>query len=316
MTTDLRGPIQEFVSRLQHGTRYWLAKTNDIALHIGKAAAYGAKRLVVFFYGSDSDRYLQLNATTDEFGFSGPIRPKGFNKLPLRIEARWQPGWKGKPGFAADIQTSVTTMNATDPTFEVLGTNATSALSTLSASGGSLQTTAGADGDSQIILPHLQNTASINLWNSLTWPTDNLVTWECDVVTGASVTNYILWAGLKLTNTDVIATDDDSCFFRVQDGVNGGKFVCNYSIGGVDVSADSGIAVAVSTRYHLKVGITAARVPMFWIGVAGAADTLVVTGTALTTAVNLIPYLGVKASGAAAAKTARWLGQAISRTAA
>jgi len=48
--------------------------------------------------------------------------------------------------------------------------------------------------------------------------------------------DYLGW--FKLTNTPVVATDDNSCFFRYQSSVNSGKWQLNCSRAGVDVTSN------------------------------------------------------------------------------
>jgi hypothetical protein len=113
-----------------------------------------------------------------------------------------------------------------------------------------------------------------------------------------------------LTNTQVTATDNDQAFFRYEEGVNAGEWQAVSSIGGVDTETDTNVAVAINTDYHLVVEIASDRTAKFYID-----GVLVSTTTALTNAVDLIPYLGVmvQAGGAAGAKTMSIRGQAISR---
>jgi hypothetical protein len=181
--------------------------------------------------------------------------------------------------------------------FELLGTNAASANSVPNAGGGILLTTAGADGDGMIVLPHLDTSQSG--WAVTSWLTQKELEFECRIETGsaAQIGNCIIWAGLKLTNTDVIATDNDQAFFRYENGVNSGKFQCTASATGTDDTDDSGVTVAAATAYRLRISVGADLVPKFYIN-----DVLVATCAALTTAVGLIPYIAVEADGAAEAK--------------
>lgn len=230
-----------------------------------------------------------------------------------RIELCWIAGRRGKPSLNAVLATDETSnaaahlaKNIADPHFEVLGTNMTTALSTYNAEGGITLTTAGADNDQAILLPHLD--AGQSPWTQITWGTDREVAWQIRFDTGSSIAAMILWAGLKLTNTPTIATDNEQVFFRYQNAVNSGKFEAIYSIGGTDVTVDSGVTVAASTAYELVIAISAARIARMFINGA-----LVATSTALAAAADLIPYLGVQASGAAAAKAVTVHGQSISR---
>ena len=118
----------------------------------------------------------------------------------------------------------------------------------------------------------------------------------------------MLWAGLKLTNTPVIATDDDQAFFRFAPADNSGKWAAVNSIGGTDDAADSGVTVAASTVYHLAISISAARVATFYIN-----GVLVETTAALTDAVDLIPFIGVQETTTTEGKSLTVQAQAIER---
>ena len=139
--------------------------------------------------------------------------PIGFrSQLAGRYELRWVAGQRGKPSINADIlSTTEAVREIADPDFEVLGTNGTSALSTKYAEGGITFTTATADNDQMILVPHLD--ANQSNWTGVTWGTDKQVEWECEI-TIPVLTALTVWAGLKLTNTSVVATDDDQAFFR------------------------------------------------------------------------------------------------------
>ncbi len=230
--------------------------------------------------------------------------------MPKRFELSWVPGLYGIPSINADILSATEATNITaDRNFEILGTNATTDDAVMSAEGGITMSTSGADGDECILVPHLD--ANQSAWKQVTWGTDKETEWECWVKTGAAITNMIVWAGLKLTNTEVTATDDDQVFFRYENAVNDGKWQAIYSIGGTDTAGDSGVAaVAVSTQYHFKITIDDARIARMYIN-----DVLVATSTALTDTTDLIPYIGVANDGTGAVKTLDVYGQAISRVA-
>jgi hypothetical protein len=223
-------------------------------------------------------------------------------------ELKWVAGQRGKPSLNADIlnATEATRMIA-DPDFEILGTNASSDDITFYAEGGITMETDGADGDEVILLPHLD--ANQSAWSQVTWGTDQNVRWECRFRTGASITNCIIWAGLKLTNTEVTATDADQAFFRFEDDNNNGEWEAVSSIGGSDDEHDTGVVVAINTEYHLVIDIQNDRTAKFYIN-----DVLVETSAALTDATDLIPYIGVAADGAAAAKSLHVRAQSIRRS--
>ena len=173
--------------------------------------------------------------------------------------------------------------------FEVLGTNATAAQVTNSATeAGIVLTTAGADNDQTMILPHLD--AGQTAWTTRLWGTENQVVYECQIRTGVAIATELVWVGLKLTNTPVIATDADQIFFRYSTDDSDTTWRIISSIGGVDTNTDSGVTVAVSTLYNFKIVVDSDRIAKFYIN-----DVLVKTTTALTNDVDLIPYVGLQA---------------------
>lgn len=185
--------------------------------------------------------------------------------------------------------------------FEVLGTNMTTALATLSAGGGITLTTAGASADSSIVLPHLDTAqtawAVANQWGSGKSPR-----FEAWIATAASITDVTIWAGFKKTNTPVVATDDDQVFFRYQDTLNSARWQIISSRANVDtttnLTADNTPDVAVSTLYRLVLEVRSDRTVMASInGNEVISEPLAV----LTNTIDFIPYIGVL-SGTSAAK--------------
>ena len=253
-----------------------------------------------------SNGTAQVQFDSVPLALSGDYTLTGFNALSSRYELSWTAGERGKPGINADINSATEAVREiADPKFEVLGTNGTSALSTYYAEGGITFTTAGADNDQMILVPHLD--ANQSAWEQVTWGTDQEAIWECMIRTTATITSMTIWAGLKLTNTSVTATDNDQTFFRYAAATNSGKWQAIHSIGGTDTATDTGITVAASTTYRLRVAIDSSRIAKFYIN-----GTLVSTSTALTDATDLKPYIGVQAN-TAAARAVNIIGQAISR---
>lgn len=202
--------------------------------------------------------------------------------------------FKRKPGINADIQNAAeATREIANPDFELLGTNAVSANSTFSATRAAITLTSDANANDQMIVaPHLD--ANQSAWTQVLWGTENQVVWECGLSTGATIAAAVIWAGLKLTNTPTIATDNDQVFFRYDSAV-GAVWTAVYSIGGADTSAATGKACAINTFYHLRITIDRSRVARFYID-----GDLVATTTALTNDVDLIPYIGLQTTAAVA----------------
>jgi hypothetical protein len=178
--------------------------------------------------------------------------------------------------------------------FEILGTNAANAGSTFATGGGVTLTTTTAANDQVIIVPHL--TTKQTAWTGVSWATDDAVVFETNIKTGASIALTTIWAGLKLTNTSVVATDDDQVFVRYNSATASGIFQFITSNNNTDTTTATSITVAAATAYHIKIVIAkTTRVPVLYIN-----GEKVATGSALRTAINLIPYIGVQTTTTAA----------------
>ena len=113
-----------------------------------------------------------------------------------------------RPGLNANIDqvSTVEVQRALNRNWEALGTNMTTALCTFaSTSAGVLATTAGADQDQAILTPHLDTAATA--WAGCQWGTENEVHFETSNMLPA-IDNQKVWAELKLTNDQLVATDD------------------------------------------------------------------------------------------------------------
>lgn len=258
--------------------------------------------------------YLEFDTSAQQVNLAGPVRLRGANDTSPRFELTWVAGAKGIPQLNAVTDppagdtyntAAMTALLIADREFEILGTNASSDDVTAYAEGGIKLETDGASNDQVIILPNLNTGQSA--WTTVTWGTDKQTEWSAHIKTGSAITKTTIWAGLKLTNTSVTATDNDQAFFRYDADTNSGKWQAVSSIGGTDDAADAGVTVAINTEYHLKITIDSSRLARFYINGA-----LVKTSTALTDATDLIPYVGIQATEAAA-KHMYVFGQAISR---
>ena len=178
--------------------------------------------------------------------------------------------------------------------FEVLGSGGSADDVTFSTVTAGLKIeTDGGGTNSVIILPHLASNQTS--WTGTKWGTENQVTWECAIRTGSAITAQVIWAGLKLTNTATIATDDDQVFFRYSTTDSDTTWKVESSIGGSDTATDSGVSVAVDTNYTFRIEIDSARRAHCYIN-----DKRVYTTAALTNDVDLIPYVGLLEQAAAA----------------
>ena len=225
-----------------------------------------------------------------------------------------------RPGLNADIDAVSTTevQRALNRNWEALGTNMTTALCTFNTtSAGIVATTAGADQDQAILTPHLDTAATA--WAGCLWGTENQVHWETSIALPA-IDNQKVWAGLKLTNDQLVATDANQAFFKFQTDATNSEAFTDYtllhfvhSIGGTDYISALPITVAADTIYHLKITFDSSRqMSIFVNGVqynitstsGSTGGTSVTTGTtksaAMTDDIDLIPYIGIEAGAAAA----------------
>jgi len=227
----------------------------------------------------------------------------------------------------ADDATALAVTQAANKNFETLGTNYTTALTTFATtSAGILMTTATADQDQAILLPHLDTNQSA--WAKTLWGTENQVEWECSIQ-AAQTDNEKIFAGLKLSGTaegQEVATDANQVYFKYQtDATNSEAFTefsywhFVHSIGGTDYISRTPVTFAADTPYHLKIVIDSNRKATYFINgiqynvttTAGSTggtavtevqpSTAAVKTAALTDDVNLIPYIGIENGDAAAA---------------
>ena len=276
-----------------------------------------------------SENNLQLISKTASTGVVHD-RTQGFGLRDARRYYLYE-SFAKKPGLNAvsiidpdaDSASALAAYVIANRDFETLGTNMTTALTTFpGTSAGIKMTTAGADQDQAILLPHLD--ANMSAWSKVLWGTENSVEWECSIMLPA-LDNQKVWAGLKLTNDQLVATDDDQIFFKFQsDATNSEAFTTFanwhlvHSIGGTDYISKLPIAVAANTPYHLKIKIDSDRKATIFVNgvqynitstagsTGGTAVTAVEAGkaatksAALTNDVDLIPYIGIEAGAAAA----------------
>ena len=283
--------------------------------------------------------------------FSGPVRSENGFKLisktattgvvhdrtfgtPAKDARRYylEENFKKKPGLNAvaiidpdaDDASALAAYVIANKDFETLGTNYTTALTTFAAtSAGILMTTATSDQDQAILLPHLDTNQTA--WSGTKWGTENQVEWECSIQI-AQTDNEKVWAGLKLTNDQLIATDADQAFFKFATDADNGESLTSttkwnfvHSIGGTDYISILPITVAANTPYHFKIKIDSDRKATIFVNgiqynvtsTAGSTGGTAVTAVqpskaaaksaALTNDVNLIPYIGIENGDAAAA---------------
>ena len=201
----------------------------------------------------------------------------------------------------------------------MLGTNATSSSVSFSSTRAGINlTTANSSGSDQvIILPHLD--ANQTSWTGIKFGTENQVEWEC-AVSVADVANVCFWTGLKLTNTPVLATNDDQAYFFFDTGTvaGGGSAMTStttlhfcYSVAGTDYVTNLGITVGADTIYRLRISIDNNRKISVFVnevqyGLTTSASSAGATvsnetqkSAQLTNDVDFIPYVGVQQTTAA-----------------
>lgn len=210
-----------------------------------------------------------------------------FVKLP-DANAAIGTGYSDADATAAANLVITTARVVANKDFEILGTNADIAdFSWDTIAGGVKLETGSADNDQVIILPHLD--AKQTAWSGVLWGTENQVIWEAQIRTGASIAAILIWAGLKLTNDPTIATDDDQVYFRFDTDVPDTNIQIISSIADTDTTTDSGVALAVSTNYNLRIEIDSSRKAHFFIN-----EVEVYISAALTNDIDLIPYVGIQ----------------------
>lgn len=179
-----------------------------------------------------------------------------------------------------------------------------------------------ATGDNIVVAPHLDTSGAgeeQSQWSGIKFGTDNEVEWECSISIPTNDNQPAKhWAGLKLTNVSLIATDSTQAYFKYQTSATNGETFSDfeklhfvYSVSGTDYVSQlpinlnkAGSASDPNGPYHLRIKIDAARkISIFVNGIqynvtttAGTSGTAVTSGTgtslALADNVNLIPYIG------------------------
>jgi len=255
---------------------------------------------------------------------SGLISERTVHDLGIKDTRRYylEEYFNHLPGINGDLaSTTESTNTPVNRSFEILGTNHTSALATYAATvAGMAMTTATADQDRMIVAPHLDTKQGA--WAGTKWGTENQVHWECGIRTSAAIDNQWIWAGLKLTNVVECATDANSAFFAFgTDADNAGQAFTDFtklhfchSVADTDYISVLPITVAASTNYHLKIKFDSDRKMSIFVdgeqynitSTSGSTGgTAVTKGTgksgAMTDNIDLIPYIGIENCDAAAA---------------
>ena len=209
--------------------------------------------------------------------------------------------------------------------FCIEGTNAVeTSVAFSSTEAGFVLTTAGADDDQVMISPRtttvseMGSDSSPSAWSGVLWGTENQVEWTCALRTTSAITTQSFWAGLKLTNTGVYATDANQAYFLYASDDDQGALTTNgdlhfvYSVANTDYVTDLGIAVAASTIYKLRIVVDSDRKVTVYVNetqyglvtsaTAGGATQSTTTqkSNAMTNDIDLIPFVGLQSHSAAA----------------
>lgn len=151
-------------------------------------------------------------------------------------------------------------------------------------------------------------------WASMLWGTDEEVVFDTTIKTSAvageatTTSGELLQAGLVLTHvfndhsgTTPTITDADQVQFVRDNLKDATRLYFLTSIAGTDTLIDTKVDLASSTRYRLQIKLDVDRLPHWFVYTAGEMTQFGVGTTALTTAINLIPHVSMRANGSLAA---------------
>lgn len=228
---------------------------------------------------------------------------EGHNRIVLRED------WVQLPGLNAELNDAAeSTRVPLNRSWEVLGTNGTSALATFRATGGMTLTTATGNNDQMIVTPHLDTKQSAWAVAGL-WGSEDEIDLKCSMLTAADIDLTQIWIGFKETNTSVTTTDTDQAFFRFQASVNA-SWQAVSSNNNTDTETDTAVDPAASTRYDLWINVDQDFTPRFFIN-----NVLVATNPVLRTGRDFEIYLGVQLTSGSVARAMHILPRLIaSRT--
>lgn len=193
---------------------------------------------------------------------------------------------------------------ASDLEWCLTGTNAADADVTVGTSPGVTVATHGANNDTSVIIPH--TTAGQSLLQATTWNTDALLGFRARFV-AVSTTNCIFECGYRATFDFTTTSDNNKVAFRVTNTASAGLLTGIWSIGGVNYGTASSTFWAAQT-YDVQFIPTINRTIRIYC------NGVLVTETGILTANTALgkPYIGIKASGEAAAKSFRLLSMGVS----
>lgn len=169
--------------------------------------------------------------------------------------------------------------------------------------GGGVNCETEADDDDQVIIAAHLDAGPVTALAGINWSSSRRPLFYANIITGPAADDLVeqrLWAGFKLTNVSVTATDADQFFFRLEDGVNSGIWQTVTSVNDTDDenNSDTGVA-AENQNFRLMVEVDRDRVPHYWIN-----DVYIDAGPALRDLATFEFYLGIESSGASDADKA------------
>lgn len=215
-----------------------------------------------------------------------------------RLTLEWVAGQFGLPATNAAAEDF-----SADPDFELSGTSTLTAA--FAADGGVLLTTDATDGEHIYLTPHADTEHAI--WDDITWGTDDEAEWECTFKVG-DIDSCIAWLGLKLTTTDVVATDTDQAFFRYEDDISSAALVAQCSINDTDLSHVSDNIITAGEIVTVAAKFDKDEVCHMFIN-----GREVFSRSFKGHTVDLKPFVGIEADGAADAAELTIYNQKISR---
>ena len=291
----LRGPNRKTE---QWGSHNLLPATGDVG-HIAGAQFHDMTLRRTFTNVGDTDNSLFTDFFTNRYALT-----ERFELLPQLNAVR--------DAAAAYSQSGIQALVNANPHFEAIGTNMTSALADRGTYGGVKLSTAGASADQAILQVHANansDSQKVSAWNSAIWSTSAECLFEALIYTPATITQATFFAGLKLTNTPVVATDSDQAFLRGASTTAANYWHTVDSAGGTDNDQTSTVLVTASSLHHLMIRVDADRVPYYYVN-----GVYLMTGSALAASVALYPFVGVHATEAVA-KSVEVLALRLSRAA-
>jgi hypothetical protein len=223
--------------------------------------------------------------------------------------------FRHRPVLQADLdpstinQAAVRLLTGASREWSIAGTNAANAGSLL-ATGGGISLTTTTTGNDQVLLQPATSINSVAQSPFLTagWTTDSEPRFEA-IIELPALTAIRVKVALALTNAANRTTDDNQVgfMFDTAGSVSTANWTAITSISGTDAEADTGVAALAAKSIRLGVAVSSTRVPRFYIN-----GVKVHTGSALTTAITLLPFIGVQTL-TTAAKVVNVRGVRISR---